>query len=167
MATFNSDAAAANNPAKSGIRDSVKVPFSVTIPVGTTLAASDKINLIKVSPGHRVVGYYLESGAALDPANSITTSLGYTVGGVDFSTAFTGTTNFGRTANVNNVMTEKGTRTGGSGGGAAVAQTYTAAAIPSPEFSREGVVTLFVVAGSSGALTAAGSINGYVEVQPA
>lgn len=154
MATYPSDVAGATVPAKSGVRDTIRVPF-VCAP-GTALANNDVCQLAKVSAGHRVVGYYVETNTLVAIDSTIKLQLGLPTP-IDVLTS-------SQLARVNgSVASQYGSR---NSAGAVVTGTYAVSAIPSAVYEKDGTFDLVVTAaGTSPAVGA--KFTGYIEVQPA
>lgn len=162
-ATFTSDAVSAVVPAKSGVRDTFRVPFSVTS-TGTA-AANDVAQLARVSIGHRVVGFYIECTTAYGTDG--TTAIRYSykqnnnAGTTNVVDVVTGS-KFGTAANA--AISQYGYRTS-AGAVGTTPGTYATGAIPGPAFDNDGVFYLEITGAVTGGT--AGAFKGYVEIQPA
>jgi hypothetical protein len=158
MATFTSNVAATNVPAKSGVRDTIRVPFTVS---GSGAGSGDEIVLAKVSQGHRLVGYYVEAKNRIDSSGTAALlKLVYKVGSsaaVDVVTAST----FG-IAN-GTALSQYGSRNS-AGAVPGTPGTWAAGVIPTDVFASDGTVSLVLTAAPGTA--AAFTIVGFIEVQP-
>lgn len=161
--TFSSDVMAPTVPAKSGVRDTFRVPFSVT--ASAAVGTGDKFELARVSIGHRVVGFYIECVTAYGTAGTTAIRYSYkqnnTAGTTNTVDVVTGST-FGQAANA--VISQHCHR---SNTGAVVTATnqFSLNAVPGPAFDNDGVFYIEIGGTVTGA--AAGSFRGYVEIQPA
>lgn len=158
---YYSDVAGPTTPAKSGVRDCVRVPFTV-LP-GTALGAQDVIYLAKVSAGHRVVGYYIESPVASGAGATVTIRTNDPSLGASANTDLATSVPIGSAAGA--AFGHNGSRTSTTSG-TALTGTVTAGCIPSPVFGKDGTFELYVSApGTSPSANV--KISGYIEVQPA
>jgi hypothetical protein len=172
MATFSSDVMAASVPAKSGVRDTFRVPFTVS---GTAPGQDDVVELAKVSIGHRVVGYFIESVTNWDSGSTGRVKLTYKYKTSPTSTTETdvitgsgfGTSVFGaNTSGVGGAISQYGARNGSGVGIGANAGTFLAGKVPTETFVSDGSVQLVVTQAAGAGAAQAFSFKGFIEVQP-
>lgn len=161
MATYKSNVAGDTTPAKSGVRDLIRVPFVCT--PGAALGLNDVLQLAKVSAGHRVVGYYVETVTAPFSGGSPTVALRVNDGGTPL--ALLSGSSFISAAG--SVASHTGARTG-AGAAVTTPGTFETGNIPTPDtmFAKDGTFELVVTAAGTGGQPTV-KFSGYIEIQPA
>ncbi|CAB4196031.1 hypothetical protein UFOVP1287_47 [uncultured Caudovirales phage] len=152
----------AGAPAKSGVRDVLRIPFAVWGDSTTVLTNGDYLYLAKVAAAHRVVGYYIEA-VSVDTGVNLRTSLQANDTGGAYTDLVTSSSIGNLTNAAGAVLSQFGARTA-AGAVATTPGTFVVGALPTGAFSADGLVRLAVTATATG--NASWKFSGYIETLP-
>lgn len=161
FATPSNPAFLAGAPAKSGVRDVLRIPFAVYGDGATLLTAADQVYLVKVAAAHRVVGYYIEAVSG-DTNNALRFQLEALLNAPTSGT-YSSLVTAAATGATGAVLSQFGGR-GSNGTVIAASGTFVAGALPTEPLTGDGVVRINVTT-TAGANTS-WKFSGYIETLP-